>query len=95
MEKGQDFVKSVVPITARGRVKYLKYEDIPDSIGKLTPQYILEHEKSVTLYIGKTIELGGYVAYFEAYTVIERYDGEIILINSMAEVKPGIVEIKD
>ena len=94
LKEGEGKVKSVVPITGRGVVKYLQKEYFPNGNGdKPTVEYILEHENSITLYIGKIIPTGGYAAHFEAFTAIEKWDGDVILVNPTGHVKPDVVKV--
>lgn len=96
LKEGEGKVKSVVPITGRGIVKYLQKEFFSQNNGngdKPTVEDILAHEKSITLHIGKTIPVGGYAAHFEAFSAIEKWDGDVIMVNPTGHVKPDVVEI--
>ena len=93
MEAGEGLVKSIVPLTGRGKVKYLLYEDLPEGGETPRARWILEHPKAVVLHIGRWIKLGGWMAHFEAYAAVERYDGEIVLVNPEASLTPGVEEL--
>ena len=93
MNQGEGRVKSVVPITGRGIIKYLPHEFLPEEMGKPKPKYVLKHKDAITLYIGKIIKLGGYAAHFECSAAVERWDGEIVLINPLASMVEGVVEL--
>ncbi len=94
LTEGEGKVKSVVPITGRGVVMYLEKEYVhQDNGNKPSVDYIMKHEKSIALHIGKTIHVGGYAAHFEAFTAIEKWDGDVILVNPTGHVKPDVVEV--
>ena len=94
LNQGEGLVKSFVPLTAMGRVKYLPAEFIPQGAVKPAFDYIMEHEKVVALHPGRKIPLGGWAAYRNASFSIQRPDGSIILVNGEGKLGEGVTEIK-
>ncbi|NQS98402.1 MAG: hypothetical protein HQ591_08110, partial [candidate division Zixibacteria bacterium] len=95
VEPNQAKIISLVPLTGKGMVKYLRYEYIHPAIGKSpTFKKVYNHHRAEILHLGKVIELGGFIAYHHAYIAVKRWDGELVLVNGMASLDDGIMELK-
>ena len=94
IKPGGGKIISLVPLTAKGIAKYLKYENLRQETG-VSPSFniIFKHDTAEILHLGKTINLGGYIAYHQVSLALRKWSGEIVMINGMASLNDGIFEI--
>ncbi len=96
LSKGEARIKSLVPLIAKGQVKYLPANLFPDAPERGEPPFdaVFRHPQAVILHLGKRIPLNGWAAYNDAAFALERPDGSIKLVNGEAKLGRGVVEIK-